>query len=134
MQDNYGWSPFLLSYNKHSTFSLLVVDARVDIKTSNAFGWSTLMYASFHGFSQNVKLLLSCGRNLDVNQKTIKDHDFYGKTFKKGSNALDIAKNSPCSNAETLQILEQYQRNPKEMQKIFRNQLNLNGKQLVKNN
>ena len=46
--------------------------------------------------------------------------------IKSGATTLDVAKQR--NKTDIVQLLQQYQNNPKEAQKLWRNQLNLKGK------
>ena len=74
-------------------------------------------------FVKTIQLLLSFGRNIDVHKKSTKD-DY--SSIKSGSTALDMSKQR--NKTAVVQLLQQYQNNPKETQKTLRNQLNLKGK------
>ena len=80
------------------------------------------MWACYNGYTKTVQLLLSFGRNIDIHKKSTQD--LYNI---KGSTALDMAKQKKNS-TDIVKLLEQYQNNPKETQKLWRNELNLKGK------
>ena len=82
------------------------------------------MNACYHGNTEIVQLLLSYGRNIDIHKKSTKD----SAGIKSGSTALDVAKQE--NNTDIVQLLQQYQNNPKETQKLWRNELNLKGKKI----
>ena len=110
---------------QYASALLMLRDTRVDVDLDDKKGWSPFMYACYYGNTKIVQLLLSYGRNIDVYKKTTKDgYDYYGIKF--GSTPLDVAKQR--NRADIVQLLQQYQNNPKETQKTLRNQLNLNGK------
>ena len=67
-------------------------------------------------------MLLSFGRNIDILKKSTKDSG----DIKSGSTALDVAKKT--NKTAVVQLLQQYQNNPKETQKTTRIELNLKGK------
>ena len=67
-------------------------------------------------------MLISYGRNIDILKKSTKD----AGDIKSGSTALDVAKQR--NTTDIVQLLEQYQNNPKETQQTTRNKLNLKGK------
>ena len=117
-------SPFWIACNNsYASVSLMLQDARVDINQAENNGLSPLMRACLNGYSKTiVQLLLSYGRNIDILKKSTKDIG----DIKSGSTALDIAKQR--NNTDIVQLIEQYQSNPKETQKTLRNQLNLKGK------
>ena len=126
LQNNHRWSPFYTScwHNKFESALLMLQDARVDINLDGNYGWSPLMVACWYGNTQIVQLLLSYGRYIDIHKKSTTDAGY----IKSGSTALDMAKQSPKRNTDIVQLLEQYQKNPKETQKLWRNELNLKGK------
>ena len=126
LQDKYGSSPFYTACaNDHYECVLMMLqDARVDINVANTWGISPLMTACYFGYTKTVKLLISFGRNIDIYEKSTKDNYFSG--IKSGSTALDLAKQR--NKTDIVQLLQQYQNNPKETQKLWRNQLNLKGK------
>ena len=81
------------------------------------------MIACRYGNTKTVQLLLSFGRYIDIYKKSTED---YYSGIKSGSTALDVVKKT--NSTDIVQLLEQYQMNPKETQKTTRNQLNLKGK------
>ena len=113
LQNNDGWSPFYgACYSDSYECSLMMLqDARVDINMADNIGWSPLIDACYRGHTKIVQLLLSFGRYIDI---------------KSVSTAIDLAKQMNKTNI--VQLLQQYQNNPKETQKLWRNQLNLKGK------
>ena len=125
LQSNNGSSPFYTACwnNRYECALIMLKDARVDINLTDYWGWSPLMWACYSGNTKTVKLLLSFGRNIDILKKSTED-DYSG--IKSGSTALDVAKQR--NKTAVVQLLEQYQNNPKEIQKLWRNQLNLKGK------
>ena len=124
LQDNGGWSPFYsaCANNSYECVLIMLQDARVDINMANGYGISPFMIACYNGKTEIVQLLFSFGRYTDIYKKTTKD--FY--EIKSGSTALDVAKQ--INNTAVVQLLQQYQNNPKETQKTTRNELNLKGK------
>ena len=60
----------------------------------------------------------------DIYKKSTKDHI----GVKSSSTTLDMAKQR--NRTDIVQLLEQYQNNPKETQKTLRNELNLKGKNI----
>ena len=126
-QDTDGDSPFSNAClnDNYEIVSLMIQDPRVDINMADDIGWSPLMVACYYGSTKIVQLLLSFGRNIDIYKKSIKDYDD-GISIKSGSTALDLAKK--CNETDVVQLLQQYQNNPKETQKTTRNELNLKGK------
>ena len=124
MRNNCGRSPFLRSCwdNSNENVLLMLQDARVDTNMADMIGWSPLMAACCWGNTKTVQLLLSYGRYIDIHKKSTQD---YGD-IKLGSTALGLAKQQ--NKTDIVQLLEQYQNNPKETQKTLRNQLNLKGK------
>ena len=124
LQDNEGWSPFLLAcWNDSYECALLMLkDARVDINLATDKGWSPLMYACCYEYTKTIQLLLSFGRNIDILKKSTKDYI----VIKSGSTALHVAKQR--NNTDIVQLLQQYQNNPKETQQATINELNLKGK------
>ena len=126
MQSGIGYSPFYVACwsNSYETALLMLQDPRVDINLVNDLGWSPLMYACYGGRTKFVQLLISFGRYIDVHKKSTKDDHYLG--IKSGSTALDMAKQK--NSADIVQLLQQYQNNPKETQKTTRNELNLKGK------
>ena len=128
LQDNGGWSPFSHACLKDSyeCVRLMIQDPRVDVNMANNWGWSPLMWACFRGYTKIIQLLISYGRNTDIYKKSTKDFiDIFDGYIKSGSTALDVAKKW---HGDVVQLLEQCQNNPKETQKLWRNQLNLKGK------
>ena len=100
----------------------MIQDPRVNINMVDKIGWSPLMNACNRGYTKLVQLLISFGRNIDIlKRSTI---DFY--EIKSGSTALDLAKKE--NTKDIVELLEQYQKNPKETQKTLINELNLKGK------
>ena len=84
------------------------------------------MHACYHGKTEIVQLLISFGRYVDIYKKSTQDYSgFYG-VIKSGSTALDVAKQRNYT--DIVQLLEQYQNDPKETQKTTRKELNLKGK------
>ena len=124
LQDNGGWSPFSSAchYNRYECVLMMLQDPRVDINMADDEGISPLMWACYNGYTKIVQLLISFGRNIDILKKSTKDWS----GIKSGSTALDMAKQQ--NDTDIVQLLEQYQNNPKETQKKFRNELNLKGK------
>ena len=126
LQNNYGVSPFLRAcWDKYESVHLMIQDPRVDIILSNKWGWSPLMYACYNGNTNVVQLLLSYGRYIDIHKKSTKDT----AGIKLGSTALDLAKQR--NRKDIVQLLQQYQNNPKETQKTLKNRLNLKGKIII---
>ena len=129
MQDTYGWSPLYVACanNRYESVLIMLQDARVDINMASNKGWSPLMRACYTGYTKTVQLLISFGRKIDIYEKTTEDwNDIFGEPIKSGSTALDVAKQK--NKKDIVQLLEQYQKNPKETQKTTRNELNLKGK------
>ena len=127
LQDNYGWSALhtACANNRCEIVLLMLQDARLDFNLADYRGWSPLMYACCLGYTRIVKLLLSSCRYVDVHNKSTKDSlDYY--SIESGSTALDIAKQIDI--ADVVQLLQQYQNNPKETRKTLRNKLDLKGK------
>ena len=83
------------------------------------------MISCYWGSTKIVQLLLSFGRYIDIYEKSTKD----AGDIKSGSTALDLAKQQ--NRTAVVQLLEQYQNNPKETQKTTRNELNLKGKKII---
>ena len=131
LQDIDGYSPFSAACaNSYECSLLMVQDPRVDINlANNNDGWSPLMIACRYGYTKTVQLLLSSGRNIDILKKTTK-YDHYSDT-ESDSTALDIAKQE--KKYDVVQLLQQYQNNPKETQKTTRNELNLKGNKIKYN-
>ena len=102
----------------------MLQDPRVDINMADDRGWSPLMIACCNGRTKTVQLLLSNGRNIYIYQKSTKDE--FWNDIKSGSTALDVAKQT--NKTAVVQLLQQYQKNPKETQQTTRNELNLKGK------
>ena len=130
LQNNKGWSPFYAacSNNQYECSLLMLQDARVDINMADGDGWSPLLSAFYTGRTKIVQLLISFGRNTDIVKKSTEDwKDIFGD-IKSGSTAIDVAKQR--NRTDIVQLLEQYQNNPKETQKLWRNQLNLKGKKI----
>ena len=121
-EDGNGWGPFhaACTNNSYESTLIMIQDARVDVNMTDHSGRSPLMRA---GNTKLVQLLLSFGRYIDIYQKSTED---YYSGIKSGSTALDMAKQR--NKTDIVQLLEQYQNNPKETQKTTRNQLNLKGK------
>ena len=125
LQNNDGESPFLIACandKRYESARLMVQDPRVDINLANYKGWSPLIDACYRGHTKIVQLLLSFGRKIDILKKSTEDW----RDIKSGSTALDVAKQE--NETDIVQLLEQYQNNPKETQKTTRNKLNLKGK------
>ena len=76
-----------------------------------------------NGRTKIVQLLISFDRKIDIDKKSTKDN-WLG--IKSGSTALDVSKQQ--NRTDIVQLLQQYQNNPKETQKTLRNKLNLKGK------
>ena len=122
LQDIDGYSPFSAACaNSYECSLLMVQDPRVDINLAND-GISPLMKACRYGYTKTVQLLISFGRNIDILKESTEDYS----GIKSGSTALDIAKQR--NKTAVVQLLEQYQNNPKETQKTLRNHLNFKGK------
>ena len=121
--DDGGYSPFYIACweNSHECALIMLKDARVDINLTDNKGWSPLLRACYYGHTKTVQLLISFGRNIDILKKSTKDCG-----IKLGSTALDVAKQQ--NDTDIVQLLEQYENNPKETQKTLRNELNLKGK------
>ena len=102
----------------------MIQDPRVDINLVDKCGISPLMWACYGGYTKIVQLLISFDRNIDILKKSTEDYS----GIKSGSTALDIAKQR--NKTAVVQLLEQYQNNPKETQKTLRNQLNLKGNKI----
>ena len=125
LQSFYGVSPLYAACWSigYECALLMLQDPRVDINMAdNDDGISPFMSACYNGNSQTVQLLLSFGRNINIYKKSTKDCE----DIKSGSTAIDVAKQK--NKTDVVQFLEQYQNNPKETQKLWRNQLNLKGK------
>ena len=86
------------------------------------------MWACYCGNTKIVQLLISCGRKIDIYRKSTEE--LYGVDIgiKSGSTALDAAKQT--NSTAVVQLLQQYQNNPKETQQTTRNKLNLKGKKI----
>ena len=126
-----GDSPFYAACrnNSYECSLIMLKDPRVDINLANTRGISPLMWACYFGNTKIVQLLISFGRNIDILKKSTKDWS----GIKSGSTALDVAKQK--NKTDIVQLLEQYQNNPKETQKTLRNELNLKGNKIkYKNN
>ena len=119
-----GHSPFWVACrnNSYECVSLMLQDPRVDINLADDLGWSPLIWSCYEGYTKIVQLLISFGRNIDILKKSTED--YYG--IKSGSTALDVTKQR--NKTAVVQLLQQYQNNPKETQKLWRNELNLKGK------
>ena len=124
LQNDGGHSPFYTACanDSYETALIMLKDARVDINMADNKEWSPLMRACWCGYTKIVQLLISFGRNIDILKKSTKDY----QDIKSGSTALDVAKQK--NETAVVQMLEQYQNNPKETQKTLRNKLNLKGK------
>ena len=125
LQNNGGWGPFYTACanDSYECSLLMLQDARVGINLANNYGISPLMIACYGEYTKIVQLLISFGRYIDIYEKTTKDN-WLG--IKSGSTALDAAKQK--NSTDIVKLLQQYQNNPKETQKLWRNQLNLKGK------
>ena len=123
LQDDGGSSPFYFAcYDSYECVLIMLKDARVNVNLANNQGISPLMVTCYHEHTKTVQLLISFGRNIDILKKSTKD----AGDIKSGSTALDVAKRR--NKTDIVQLLEQYQNNPKETQKTLRNELNLKGK------
>ena len=126
LQDDDGDSPFYAAcWNDSYECALLMIqDARVDINMADNNGISPLMIACYHGKTEIVQLLISFGRYVDIYKKSTTEWS----DIKSGSTALGMAKQK--NRTDIVQLLQQYQNNPKETQKTTRNELNLKGKKI----
>ena len=124
LQNIGGWSPFYRACldDSYGSALLMIQDPRVDINMAENNGWSPLMRACYWGRTKIVQLLLSFGRKIDIHKKSTRDL----LTIKSGSTALDVAKQR--NKTDVVQLLEYYRNNPKETQKLWRNELSLKGK------
>ena len=124
LQDDYGWSPFSIACenNRYESVLIMLQDPRVDINMADDYGISPLMNACYFGRAKTIQLLLSFGRKIDIYQESTEDYD----DIESGSTALDVAKQE--NKTDIVQLLQQYQNNPKETQQTTRNELNLKGK------
>ena len=114
LQSNDEYSPFSSACASNCYEVLIMVkDARVDINLADNYGYSPLMRACYWGNTKIVQLLISFGRNIDILKKSTKDD----LGIKSGSTALDMAKQQ--NNTDIVQLLQQYQNNPKETQKLW---------------
>ena len=84
---------------------------------ANNYGISPLMWACHWGSTKTVQLLISYGRKIDILKKSTEDCGY--PIVPAGSTALDMAKKENYT--DVVQLLEQYQNNPKETQKTLRN-------------
>ena len=121
------WSPFYAACwsNRYEGSLIMLQDARVNINMADYIGWSPLLWACYWGRTKTVQLLISFGRNIDILKKSTGDWF----DIKSGSTALDVAKQR--NRTDIVQLLQQYQNNPKETQKTLRNELNLKGKKII---
>ena len=127
LEDKTGWSAIHVACNFGAYKSVLEMlkDPRVDVNIVDPIGWSALICASYSGEAEVVKLLISFGRNVDVEIKTTFEDS--GTGTKKGCTALDIARQRNKTNV--VSVLEQYQLNPLETRNTLRKQLELEGKE-----
>ena len=131
LQGIYELTPFYVACwnNRYECTLTMLQDPRVDINMADNYGWSPLMIACYNGYTKIVQLLISFGRNINIYKKSTEDWN----DIKSGSTALYLAKQA--NNTDVVQLLQQYQNNPKETQKTTRNKLNLKGKKIkYKNN